>query len=252
MTYDHASRLKLEDWLLTQAISASDTGDYDEAYRYYSRAFSLTPTSVLLSYNWAITALRRGDRQQLAVCASRLLTIAPEDWRTSIAQAYLTEVNGEAQTGWELCQQTYERVRNTKALKVVEALTPDVLLFAYRNQLKTGLEEIISQVFETGAFPEGVLDALRKIEGRRSRRAFDYSVVVEGDFSEPAFPTSDRYVRSYRVLAEDEEEASQTVIDFESRCGEKGLKVISVEAKGSEDTEVELGVWWRLAARLIA
>lgn len=38
---DDGSQTQLEDWLLTQAISASESG---EAYRYYSRAFSLAPT----------------------------------------------------------------------------------------------------------------------------------------------------------------------------------------------------------------
>jgi hypothetical protein len=40
-------------------------------------------------------------------------------------------------------------------------------------------------------------------------------------------------------------------LDFEARCGEKGLRVSSVEEK-SEACEDNLGVWWRLEAQVIS
>ena len=252
MTDDKTAQPDLENWLITEAISASDSGDYDQSYLYYERAFSIAPTSALLAYNWAITALRRRDRNQIAACASRLAAFAPEDWRTSMAQAYLMEVEGEAEKGWQLCQQAYEKVGNIEKLDEVGFITADVLLFAYRNEIKTGLQEIVGQVYEVGVFSENVLGALRKLDGKLSRHAFDYLVLIEGDFSNTAFPDSKSYVRSYRVLAEGAEEAGQTAVDFESRCGGVGLKISSVEKKGQEETEVELGVWWRLQAQVIA
>ena len=242
----------LEDWLITQAISHSNSGDYEQSYLYYKRAFSLAPRSTLLNYNWAITALRRGDRQQIAACASRLAALAPEAWHTTMAQAYLMEVEGETEKGWQFCRQAYEKVRNTEELDDAGAITADVLLFAHRNELKTRVGEILPQVYKVGVFSESVLAALRKLEGKLSQHAFDYSVLIEGDFANPAFPDSTRYVRSYRVLAEDEGEAGQTAVDFEFKCGGMGLKISSVEEKGREENVVELGVWWRLAAQVIS
>lgn len=251
MTDDNTSQSNLEHSLIEQAISASYSGDYEQSYLYYQRAFSLAPASATLNYNWAITALRRGDRDQLAACASRLTAVAPEDWRSAMAQAYLTEIDGEPERGWQSCQQAYEKVRVTEDLNEIGVITASVLRFAHHNQIKAGLSEVVEQVYEAGVFSERVLEALRKLEGKLSQHAFDYRVLIEGDFCEPAFPNSTRYIRNYRVLADNPEQARDMALNFESKCGEAGLVVSSVKQRGREESEVYLGVWWRSDARVI-
>ena len=235
------------EWV-SQAITYSDAGDYERAYEAYQRALELEPTSVSLNHNWAISALKQGDRLKTAECVNRLMNAAPEDWRTSMVQAYLAELSNEIQSGWEFSQRAYAQAHSKGNYEDLVAATPDVLLFAYRNRLQNQLGEIIDQVFEKGAFSESILNALRKLFGKPSDRAVDYTVLIEGDFPNPAFPNSSRYVRSFRVLAESKGQACRMALDFEARCGEKGLRIISVEKK-SEPCEENLGVWWRLDAQ---
>ena len=236
---------------VSQAITDSYAGDYEQAYGAYQRAFELEPSSVSLNYNWAITALRRGDHLQINECAIRLMDAAPGDWRTLMAQAYSAELSNEIQSGWQFSLRAYAQAGSRRDHEELAAATADVLWFAYRNRLQGQSAEIIDQVFDEGSFSESILDVLRKLSGKRSDRAVDYAVLVEGDFANPAFPKSSRYVRSYRVLAESKGEAGQMALDFEARCGEKGLRVSSVEEK-SEACEDNLGVWWLLQAQVIS
>ena len=236
---------------VSQAIAHSDARDYERAYEAYQRALELEPSSVSLNYNWALSALKRGDRIKTAECANRLMDAAPEDWRTSMAQAYLAELSNEVQSGWGFSQRAYAQAQSKGNNEELVWATAAVLWFAFRNRNDNQLGEIMHQVFKECAFSESIFDALRKLSGKRSDRAVDYVVLVEGDFPNPAFPQSSRYVRGYRVFARSQGEACQMAMDFEARCGEKGLRIISVNKK-SAPCEESLGVWWRLDAQIVS
>ncbi len=242
------------------AIVESDRGDYEGAIRAYHRAYEVNPHSVTLHFNWAITASRQGDSAALAACVTRLEEIAPEDWRTEAAAAYLAEAKGEIWKGWEAACRALERACAAKEEEALEIVAAQTLWYAKQHSLEGHVAGCVPLIFEREVFSERVLAALRALSARRSPRAYDFQVMIEGDVTDQAFSAAAtlqksrsrrwRYLRNYRVWAEDDQEGGRIALEFETRCGETGLRAYEVE-RVSGPSEEDLGVWWRLGARVM-
>ncbi|MBE7463346.1 MAG: tetratricopeptide repeat protein [Planctomycetes bacterium] len=247
------------------AIVHSDAGHYEQAGEAYRKAHALDPDSISLHFNWATTASRQRDRTQTAACLTALERLAPDDWRSELARAYLAEQEGAAWQGWEACQRAVERAaelseaaeHDESAADPAPAAACAALWYAVRNRLADHAKPFVEQLFEHQLFDENILGALRALEGTRCPKARDFHVLLEGELPpemdeeqrndpfERADVESDacRFFRSYRVWAEDSDQAGRFALEFERRCGGRALEVGAVEQQ-EETREAHLGVAW--------
>ncbi len=237
-----------EEWVAL-AITESELARWDDAYAAYARAAALAPDAITLHFNWAITASRRRDLARLDACVKSLERVAPDDWRTALARGYRAEQRGRAALAFRSAREAWQRSLASGDPDAPAAAARAALLIARRHGLADDARALADELFEHQTFDEPVLALLRALSGRRSDRALDFTLLVEGAHDDPDAP-GHRYVRSYRVLARDADEACELALAFERRCGGEDLSVRQVERSGPP-SEQDLGVSWRLSSRLV-
>ena len=240
---------------VSMAIALSNRERSDLAYEAYERAEKLEPESITLHYNWAITAVRKEDRERLSTCVQRLEEIAPADWRSAAARSRLLESDRQIWPAWEAALEAVDAALDDEdedANETAEAAMSGALAFANRNGMQEHASGLIDRLFESRLFGGGTLPELRSLAGVRSPRAIRFYLVVEGRMKhdrvgdmEPVTPESIQghgFYRSYQVLAEKEDEARGQALDFEARLGDgTGLRVTEVETMEGPQ-EADLGV----------
>lgn len=244
------------EWIAMGALQGR-LGDLDQADRAFQTAARTDPTSIELYYEWALCAANHGDKQRVAECARTLTRLAPCHWRTVTAAARLAEIEGQTWQGWETCLRAYEMAAESCNEDDWGEAAANYLHYAARNRLGCHAEAFVERLLQEGPLTEGVLAALRELSGRKSHEAVQHVVLIEGDVPAPAgaAPRSDdkahyRYLRSYGVLAEDNGQARDFVVEFEARCGGRRLRVDAVEIAGNP-TDGHLGVCWRSSPPII-
>ena len=245
-----------DEWVAMGAVQ-SDLGNFDKAAEAFQAAQRINPISVELYYEWAVSAVAQDDRDRVAASADRLAELAPDHWRTLMIAARLAEIEGRTWQGWETCLRAYELAARTDDEAERSEAAANFLYYAVRNRLGGHTEGFVDRLFKQGPITEDVLAGLRELADRHSDQAAQYIVLIEGDAPGPADagpkPEEEskyRYFRSYGVLAENEGQARDLVVEFETRCGGRGLRVDAVEPEG-DPIEDYLGVAWRSSLAVI-
>jgi Flp pilus assembly protein TadD len=250
------------DYWVGLGIVESEMGHFEEADRVYQHAESIDPRSVALYYNWTVTAAMAENRERIEECVSKLEDMAAEDWRTAMARSLKSESEGQIWQGWEACQEAVELAMQTEDPESLEGAVVTAMSFAERNQLVEQGVGLAERMFEIKLYSPNVFNSVRVLNGRKSPKALDYLVTLHGTLRDGSaiseeFSHNDEqgdgppyyYYCSYRVMAQDEDEASQAALDFESQYGDgerESLSVDSVETEGeTEASEDYLGILYR-------
>lgn len=234
------------------AIAYSDLEQYEEADRAYRSARRLDADSADLFFNWMVTSSRQKNLTAIGECAKSLRRIAPEDWRTALANASLYLVSeGQTWRAWEECRRGFD-LALAEGRDQAQCAAAHALAIADEGLLHDSVGDFVATIFELELFSTDILLALRELQRKRSKDASCYCVILHGvitdrelvielaraDEDGPPF----RYCRGYEVWAEDDSQAAQFALDFEQRCGGSYLEIEDVEQIGQGRHDEYLGV----------
>lgn len=225
-------------------IVESDRKHFDEAYEAFRRALDHTDEPEDVYFNWAITAVRREDADELERCITKLQDIDPEGWRTLLARADYEEAEEHIWPAWELLCEAFDRVLDDEHADEEEDseargyVAAALLRFAARHDMREHAAEHILRIFEEGLFDSEVLEALEALEGRLSNTAASYQVMLRSPHADRP-----RYL-VYGVSADSADEAGQIAIAFEERCSGE-LWTLHMIHQLTQPDEGRIGVYWR-------
>jgi len=241
-----------EAWML-RGILESELGDCDQAFAGFQQAERLDPTITSLHFNWAMTAVRCQDREQLQYCVDKLEQQREHAWQAPLVRAHLAVMDENRDKAWSELKTAYDMIEHDPhAEQAQEAgiIVSMLLRFAmYDDGIQEHARPLIDEIYERDFYVhESVLDALREIDGRRIRRGTVYRAVLSGlvtnedakrTFLRGREPSCDiPYMRGYAVIAEDETEARDEMLSFERRIGpEAEIEVEQIEY--ADDVEDE-------------
>lgn len=243
-------------WLLLAMLEGYISG-YEEATLAYERSSQLTPECTEIYFHWAITAFNHKDREKIAQLLKQLDTITPNDWTTKMVCACLKEMDGDIESGWESCYEACQVAIATGESYIIDTVVVSALHYAHRNELRVYANKLlkeIKEIKERNIFSEKIFLALRKLEGKWSNCCNSYFVLVKGMGIKKLEETDHElkanegksslqpYLRGYGVYAENQDEAIQTALLFESERGGQSLIVDSLK-KDFGQYEQYLGVW---------
>ncbi len=225
-------------------IVESDRKKFDEAYEAFRRALDHTDQPEDVYFNWAITAVRRDDEEELERCITKLQDIDPEGWRTLLARADYEEAEEHIWPAWELLCEAFDRVLDDEDADEEDAdeargyVSAALLRFAARHDMREHAAEHILRIFEEGIFDSEVLEALEVLEGRLSNSAASFQVMLRSPHADRP-----RYL-VYGVSADSPDEAGEIAITFEERCSGERWALHMIHQLTQPD-EGRIGVYWR-------
>jgi len=223
-------------------IVESDRKNFDDAYRAFRRALDHTDEPEDVYFNWAITAVRSEDADELEKCITKLQDLDPEGWRTLLARADYEEAEEHVWPAWELLCEAFDRVLDEEEDEDDDEARPYVagalLRFAARHDMRDHAAEHVLRIFEERIFTSEVLEALEELEGRLSNTAASYQVMLRSPD-----PDKPRYL-VYGVSADSADEAGLTAIAFEERCSGAEWTLYMIHQLTQPD-EGRIGVYWR-------
>lgn len=226
------------------AILESDRREYDAAYEAFERAAEASAEPVDVYFNWAVTAVRRGDMDRHEVCLEKLNTLEPEGWRALLTRADYEETEGAVWEAWEALREGFETTLEEGDHDAAEYVIVSLLGFANRNGLVDHAEDQVKRVFDEELFSPEVLETLQTISGRCSNAAHSFLVVLSNRFGGVPSATAEEAYVSYGVSADDSTAAGTFAVDFQSRCTEDSWAVHSIQELSGPD-EGRIGVYWR-------
>lgn len=220
-------------------IVESDRRRFTEAYAAFQKAAECTDDPEDIYFNWAITAARQNDLEQLERCIEQLQDLDAESWRTLLARADYEEAEGHVWPGWELLCEAFETALDDEEDEEARSyVAASLLRYAYRHEMADHASEAVLQMFDQGLFAEDVLEALQALEGRLSNAAISYQVVLRTERD-----GRDRFI-VYGVAADNADEAGRLAVEFEGRCSHDAWDLYSIHQLTTPD-EGRIGVYWR-------
>lgn len=226
------------------AILESDRRAYEAAYKAFERATETSAEPADVFFNWAVTAVRRGDMDQHEICLDKLNELDPEGWRASLTRADYEETQGAVWDAWEALCEGFETTLEEGDHDAAEYVVVGLLRFANRNGMVEHAEEQVKRVYDEELFSPEVLEALQTISGRCSNAAHSFLVVLSDRSNGDSSATGGTMYVSYGVSADDSEAAEAFAVDFQSRCAEEPWGVHSAQELSGPD-EGRIGVYWR-------
>lgn len=226
------------------AILESDRREFDAAYRAFEKAAETSDDLVDVYFNWAVSAVRRGDMDQHEVCLAKLNDLEPDGWRTLLTRADYEETQGAVWDAWEALCEGFETTIEEDDHDAADYVIVGLLRFANRNGMADHAEEHIERAFQEELFSADFLEALQTILGRCSNEAYCFLVVLSNRSGGDPSGAGEAWYVSYGVSAEDSEAAEAFAVDFHSRCTENPWGVHSIQKLSGPD-EGSLGVYWR-------
>ncbi len=226
------------------AIVNSDLGDFETAFEAYRKAEVIEPT-VSLYFNWAITADRCKDKEQMAKCAASLEALSPHDPRTCLSRGQLMGVEGQVDQGWDETVKGFDAIAPDETREARAAYVEHVLRYAFEYDIVSRAEKLIAHIFAERLFTDGILRVLNEIEDRAFNSARCYDMLIEGSpidqdaVSDPNHPeVVFDYARPYAVWAESADQAGEMALAFEKRIGYgRDLRVDEIEVIDESDEE---------------
>jgi tetratricopeptide (TPR) repeat protein len=236
-----------EGWVAL-AVLQSDIGEFDNAYKAFEKATTTEHDLEDIYYNWAISAVRHQDNEQIEYCIEKLQNMNPLGWRTLITRADYEEAQDHIWPAWEILREAFDEALEDEDLEPEsrDYVVATLLRFANRNKMNEHADEILTRIFDEALFNEEVLGALQILEGHGSNRTSSHQVVLQTkveDSSNVFFDNDDRYI-IYGVSAENADQALELAKSFESKCSTVEWSAHSIHQL-SEPDEGLLGIYWR-------
>ena len=237
-----------ERWFSLAGVEA-DRGEFEAADAAFERAVGLEPESPDFLFYWAAAAWHGRLRERSSALERALAEMAPHDWRSPAAKAFAADQEGRADEAWKEMNVAFRAVCDEGEPEEVAVLSAIVLEFARHQGREKWVGPLIHEIFEQEVFTGPVLSQLRLLENPSSSKAKDYLLLVQGERVSPQDGERVPYLRPYRVLAENRDQARAFLQAFEARCPEPAMCT-------NDSTEVvqipgpaALGVCWRGEAR---
>jgi tetratricopeptide (TPR) repeat protein len=238
------------EWI-SLAIVLCDMRQIEDAEQAYWRAAGLEPSNVSLHFNWLISAQRAGDLERARDALKKLTAIAPQEWRTKVAEAYILEKSGDAVGAFRLGRHVFldliaERTddASNKALDYVARRISEIALRSH-DQFPAEAEEFVGDLFAEEIFTDETLVLIRALEQPKTSDLFAHALQIEALYRDQDEPFA--CFVNYRVLARDKEEAAAFAQRFEERCGANDVcvRLEEVEQLDACEGPTHAGVCWR-------
>ncbi|MFP6584031.1 MAG: tetratricopeptide repeat protein [Candidatus Hydrogenedentota bacterium] len=228
----------------------SDLGNFQSAYDAFEKASKVDFDQEEVYYNWAITAVRNQDTEQIQQCIEELQELNPNGWRTLMTRADYEEGQDHIWPAWEILLEAFDEAIEDEELDPAsrDYVIATILRFANRNQMHEHASEVVTRIFDEGLFGEDVLGGLQILEGKASNTAASYQVVLKTNVEESDnvfFEGSERFI-VYGVSSQDPDQALVFAQAFESKCSTETWAMDSIYQLSDAD-EGLLGVYWRSA-----
>jgi tetratricopeptide (TPR) repeat protein len=178
-----------EVWV-TLGETEGERGAYEAAFEAFDRARELHPGSITLHYYEAATALFAGDRPRLEFCTSALESMAPEIWPTHMAQAFMSEFDGDMKGAWEHAMTAVDRAALTDEDDIVSHVVETAIEMGRRHHLDNECRTFVEDALTRDLVVSPILDADRAYRNRVSDQARCYAVIIDAKI------TDDRMVRA--------------------------------------------------------
>lgn len=232
------------------AVIYSDLGDFNSAYDAFAKATNVEYDQEEVYYNWAITAVRNQDTEQVQRCIEALQDLNPNGWRTLMTRADYEEGQDHTWPAWEILLEALDEAIEDEDLDAAsrDYVIATILRFANRNQMHEHASEVVTRIFDEGLFGEEVLGALQILESKASNTAASYQVVLKTTVEESKdvfFEGSERFI-VYGASAQDPDQALESALAFESKCSTEVWSMDSIYQLSDAD-EGLLGIYWRSA-----
>ncbi|MCH8204011.1 MAG: tetratricopeptide repeat protein [Candidatus Hydrogenedentes bacterium] len=226
-------------------IVESDRREVDAAYAAFEKAASIGDDPTDVYFNWAITAVRQNDLEQIEQCIAKMQAADPEDWRTLLTQADYEEAQDNIWPAWEAVCEAFDAVfEESEDFESSGYVAAALIHFAVRNDMGVHVGERIDRIFEEGLYSEDVLQALLTLDGRLSNAAKSHQVVLKASADAPEEEGDAHRFVVYGVSAENAAEAGDIAIEFESKYGAGTWEIYSLQEITGPD-EGQVGVYWR-------
>lgn len=236
-----------EAWI-SLGVLQSDQGRFEVAYQSFKNASTTEHDQEDVYYNWAISAVRNQDEEQVERCIEELQELNPTGWRTLITRADYEEAQEHIWPAWEILLEAFEEALDDEVLddESRDYVVATLLRFANRNHMKEHAGDVVTRIFDEGLFGEEILGGLQILEGRGSVRAASHQVVLKAtvDSTQNVFFGTENLFIIYGVCAENPEQAEEFARDFEARCSTNDWVTYSIHRLNEPD-EGLLGVYWR-------
>lgn len=223
-----------------------ESGDLKAAYKAYEDAaeFSEDPRPHL--FQCAQLAEANEDAETVHRSAERLKVIEPQGWRTLIAEAMYLELIDDPVSSWEAYRDALDEAAEAEDDDGVDISLASIFLFAADHEMAEEIGDYVSRAFDEDRLTETVLGALQLLEGRPSRAATSFQVVLRTRASEPQDNGEEPELqfRIYGVTAETADAAILAAKNFERRCTSLSWEIDSAQ-RISEPAQGHLGVYWR-------
>ena len=222
-------------WLTLAEIELR-RGHLQDAFAAYARAAECSEEERMdMLSAWAEAAYGVRDAAQLNDCYARLVEEDEDDWRTWLARAYLEILLENTWAAWENMQEAFEVIWDQEDDEEAISYFATIFLnFIRTNELAEHAQTHIQRLFEEDAFTFEMFRALRPLLGRYSGKARAYLVTVRSSASGKAGRGE---YRDYLVYADDDHEAGELAVEFESRCFPTAWHVHAVRAQGDPDEQ---------------
>ena len=226
----------------------SDLGKFDDAYAAFTKATTVDYDQEETYYNWAITAVRHQDLEQVLKCIEELQELNPVGWRTLMTRADFEESQDHIWPAWEILLEAFEEALEDEHLDEAsrDYVIATVLRFANRNKMHEHASEVVERIFDDALFGEEVLGALQILDGHASNTAASFQVVLKTtvDATDNVFIDSTERFIVYGISAVDPDQALKYALEFESKCSTEEWAADSIYQLSDAD-EGLLGVYWR-------
>ncbi len=225
-------------------IVESDRREPDAAYAAFEKAASIGDDPTDVYFNWAITAVRQNDLEQIEQCIAKMQAADPEDWRTLLTKADYEEAQDNIWPAWEvLCEALDAAFEEDEDFESCGYVAASLIRFAARNDMGVHLGDHLDRIFAEALHSEDLLQALLAFDGRLSNAAKSHQVVLKSALDGPEEAGADRYV-VYGIAAEDPEAAGEIAVEFEAKYGPGTWEIFSLQEISGPD-EGHIGVYWR-------
>ena len=158
-----------EAWI-SLGVLQSDQGRFEVAYQSFKNASTTEHDQEDVYYNWAISAVRNQDEEQVERCIEELQELNPTGWRTLITRADYEEAQEHIWPAWEILLEAFEEALDDEVLddESRDYVVATLLRFANRNHMKEHAGDVVTRIFDEGLFGEEILGGLQILEGRGS------------------------------------------------------------------------------------
>ncbi len=205
-------------------VLESEAGHLEKAYAAFASAIKAEADPEDTWFNWAVTAIRHKDTDQLRACIDQLQGINPEGWRLQMALADRDALQENLWEAWEHMTEAFDTALESEDEDAAEYVATVVLSFARRHDMAQHAESIVERIFEEELFAEPVLQSIQLLESRFSNHASSYQIVLRVTLNEVGSP-EDAEFRVFGVTANNPDEAAELACAFEARCGNPGADI---------------------------